>query len=153
MMMSARPSARAAQVRERRRISLSTLPWQLTVDVMAAPSRAGLGTSTVGGAWNARIAGFELAFEALAARVLVHNSGQVAGGGTRGPWLWGDGRRNTDRVDGISNTVHPWATLGRSIVDVRPPIAFDIARQIGPIAFFLARLPFSSATRGAPSLR
>ena len=78
MMMSARPSARAAQVRERRRISLSTLPWQLTVDVMAAPSRAGLGTSTVGGAWNARIAGFELALEALAARILVHNSGQVA---------------------------------------------------------------------------
>ena len=111
MMMSARPSARAAQVRERRRISLSTLPWQLTVDVMAAPSRAGLGTSTVGGAWNARIAGFELAFEALAKRILVHNSGQVAGGGTRGPWLWGDGRRNTDRVDGISNTVHP---LGHS---------------------------------------
>ena len=87
-------------------------PGDHMIEVTAAPtSRAGLGTSTVGGAWNARIAGFDLALEALAARILVHNSGQVAGGGTRGPWLWGDGRRNTDRVDGISNTVHP---LGHS---------------------------------------
>ena len=75
----------AAEVRERQRSSRSTLLCQLAVEVTAAPtSRAGLGTSTVGGAWNARIAGSELAFEAMAARILVHDPGPVAGGGTRG---------------------------------------------------------------------
>ena len=52
----------------------------------------------------------KLAFEAVAARILVHNPGLVAGGGRRLTPL-GDGRQNTDRVDGISNTVHP---LGHS---------------------------------------
>ena len=50
-------------------------------------------TSTVDGAWNKRAAGFELAFEAVAARSssTFHNPGEVASGArrrTRG----GDGR-------------------------------------------------------------
>ena len=73
---------------------------QLAVEVTAAPtSHAGLGTSTGDGAWNARVAGSALGFEAVAARILVHDPAQVAGGGRR-LTPWGDGG-NTDRVDGI----------------------------------------------------
>ena len=68
------------QVRERQRSSRPTLPWQLTVEVTAAPtSRAGLGTSTVDGAWNASMAGCELAFKAVAASSWFTNPGKVAG--------------------------------------------------------------------------
>ena len=69
------------------------------------------------------MAGFELAFEAVEASSWSTNPGKVVGGDRR-LTPWGDGRRNTDRMDGISNTVHPWATRGRSIVHVRLPIAF-----------------------------
>jgi len=72
------------QVRERQRSSRPTLPWQLTVEVTAAPtSRAGLGTSTVDGAWNASMAGYELTFEAVAASSWSTNPGEVAGGERR----------------------------------------------------------------------
>ena len=54
---------------EHQRSSRSTLPWQLPEEVTAAPtSRAGLGTSMAGGAWNARTPGSELAFRSVAAR-------------------------------------------------------------------------------------
>jgi hypothetical protein len=107
----------------------STLPWQLTMEVTAAPtSRAGLGTVTVGGAWNASIAGFELAFEAVAASFWSTNPGKVAGGGRR-LTPWGDGWT----VFEIPST--PWTSRERSIVHVRPPIAFDICKT--PKAPFL----------------
>jgi len=59
-------------------------PGDHMIEVTAAPtSRAGLGTSTVDGAWNASMAGYEITFEAVAASSWSTNPGEVAGGERR----------------------------------------------------------------------
>jgi len=54
----------------------------------------------------------------------------------------GDGRgvSSADRVDGISNTVHPWASFNRRMVDVRARIDWGLQRS--------AREPSRSSSPG-----